>query len=73
MVRSLKDDKGEQRGYTLQLGDIIKFGRLQYNVVEFRDPLHFQSNGKLNTTFKSLTADKREEGACRICFLEEQT
>lgn len=37
VIRSLKNDDREQRGYELKLGDIIKFGRLEYIVREYRD------------------------------------
>lgn len=32
VIRSLKNEEKQQKGYALKVGDIIKFGRLEYIV-----------------------------------------
>lgn len=32
VIRSLKNGENQQKGYSLKVGDIIKFGRLEYIV-----------------------------------------
>ena len=34
VVRSMKDHRGRQRGFSLKAGDVIRFGRIEYTVVE---------------------------------------
>jgi hypothetical protein len=58
VIRSLKDDQNQQRGYSLKQGDSIKLGRLQYNVLEFRNKNSAQQAGVLNTNFETHLADQ---------------
>ncbi|KRX04576.1 SMAD/FHA domain [Pseudocohnilembus persalinus] len=37
IVRSIKDKEGQQKGYVLQPGDILKLGRIEYLVQEIND------------------------------------
>jgi len=37
IVRSLKHEDGTHKGYNLELGDIIRLGRIEYRVIEFQD------------------------------------
>jgi len=37
IVRSLKNKDGIQKGYNLEPGDVIKLGRIEYAVIEFKD------------------------------------
>lgn len=37
IVRSLKNKEGLQKGYVLEPGDILKLGRIEYAVIEYRD------------------------------------
>lgn len=37
IVRSIKDKEGQQKGYVLQPGDIVKLGRIEYLVQEIND------------------------------------
>jgi len=37
IVRSLKNEDGTQKGYPLELGDIVRLGRIEYRVIEYRD------------------------------------
>jgi len=81
IVRSLKNDEGVQKGYDLELGDVIRLGRIEYRVLEFQDhmsqvhsvfqdeiphdPLPFKLNIK---ECKSKSTEKRQ---CRICLMDE--
>ena len=33
IVRSLKNSEGSQKGYALNVGDVIKMGRMEYTVL----------------------------------------
>jgi hypothetical protein len=37
IVRSLKNTDGAQKGYALNVGDVIKMGRMEYTVLEIRN------------------------------------
>jgi len=37
IVRSLKNEDGTQKGYPLELGDIVRLGRIEYRVIEYQD------------------------------------
>ena len=37
VVRCLKDKQGNQKGYSLKAGDVIKFGRMGFRVKETQD------------------------------------
>lgn len=81
IVRSLKDDEGVQKGYNLELGEVIRLGRIEYRVLEFQD--HLQQVQSLllndpprNCPFNLLVKDcNNTAGAkrqCRICLLDEE-
>jgi hypothetical protein len=36
IVRSLKNEDGTQKGYNLEVGDIIRLGRIEYRVIEYK-------------------------------------
>jgi len=80
IVRSLKNEEGVQRGYTLELGDILRLGRIEYKVIEYQD-----SNQQKHSLFdapelaedeafslitKSCTTDVENKHQCRICFMD---
>ena len=44
IVRSLKNQQGEQKGYPLEIGDIIKLGRIEYVVSELKTASETLSN-----------------------------
>jgi len=81
IVRSLKHEDGTHKGYNLELGDIIRLGRIEYRVIEFQDH-KLQISSLLSDTPPTqcpfslvkkeveinTTGAKRE---CRICFMDE--
>ncbi|CAD8080123.1 unnamed protein product [Paramecium primaurelia] len=76
IVRSLKNADGVQKGYTLQEGDLLKLGRVEYHVIEIRDSKGqirtvkdvFQSEAKITP---SLDGNVTQQ--CKICLNEEET
>jgi pSer/pThr/pTyr-binding forkhead associated (FHA) protein len=78
IVRSLKNESGVQRGYKLELGDIIRLGRIEYKVIEYGDAdLNKYSlfdltkpgeEGALNLEIKKCDKDSNSEKMCKICF-----
>ena len=74
VIRSLKNDDREQRGYELKLGDIIKFGRLEYIVREYRDQNETKAHGTMRIDFEQHEARcDNPEGTCKVCLGDEQT
>jgi len=81
IVRSLKNDDGTQRGYNLELGDVIRLGRIEYRVLEFMDHnqmAHSVNNERtpIKCPFKMLTKDVVQDPTvlkpqCRICLMDE--
>ncbi|CAD8120420.1 unnamed protein product [Paramecium sonneborni] len=49
IVNSLKNSQGEQKGYIMEAGDIIKLGRMEYVILETKnkDNLVNQANSKM--------------------------
>lgn len=86
IVRSLKNSDGRsQRGYSLEPGDTMKLGRVEYRVVEIRTPNRFQcvdshmdscdlQRRQVFDADESKTlAEKRAKGetvVCKYCLLE---
>eukprot|EP00331_Platyophrya_macrostoma_P007568 CAMPEP_0176425466 /NCGR_PEP_ID=MMETSP0127-20121128/11403_1 /TAXON_ID=938130 /ORGANISM="Platyophrya macrostoma, Strain WH" /LENGTH=444 /DNA_ID=CAMNT_0017806627 /DNA_START=17 /DNA_END=1351 /DNA_ORIENTATION=+ len=85
IVRSLKNDDGTQKGYNLELGDIIRLGRIEYRVIEFQDhnlkkSSMFNNNKSrpgvkvtpFNLIRKSVGFEKSDvKKQCRICLMDE--
>mmetsp|Transcript_11372 Transcript_11372/g.9779 ORF Transcript_11372/g.9779 Transcript_11372/m.9779 type:complete len:138 (-) Transcript_11372:1381-1794(-) len=81
IVRSLKNEDGTQKGYPLELGDIIRLGRIEYRVIEYQDSslqkFSLLTDTKANETapFKVTTkdcpTDSEQKSQCRICFMDE--
>jgi hypothetical protein len=81
IVRSLKDDEGVQKGYNLELGEVIRLGRIEYRVLEFQDNLqNVQSlllnepprNCPFNLLVKDCNNTAEGKRQCRICLLDEE-
>ena len=85
IVRSLKCRDGRsQRGYNLQPGDIMKFGRIEYRVLELQTAANTTRGARLTedfaSTLPSLVFDgdveahsnheKTEERLCKYCLME---
>jgi hypothetical protein len=74
VIRSLKNQEKEQRGYELKLGDVIKFGRLEYIVREFKDYNNTKTHGSVRMDFLTHVAkDDTPQGTCKVCLGDEQT
>ncbi|KAM3128739.1 hypothetical protein pb186bvf_019151 [Paramecium bursaria] len=75
IVRSLKNAEGVQKGYVLQPGDILKLGRIEYSVIEFRDEknqIHSIKdvfNAEAKNAFQ--VEETNEPKQCRICWESE--
>jgi len=81
IVRSLKDDEGVQKGYNLELGEVVRLGRIEYRVLEFQDHLgQVQSlltndpprNCPFNLLVKDCNNTSEGKRQCRICLLDEE-
>jgi len=82
IVRSLKNEDGVQKGYHLETGDIVRLGRIEYRVIEFKDH-NLNTFSLLNDAasvksipFKIHTKDVVEDPTiakpqCRICLMDE--
>jgi len=83
IVRSLKDNEGCQKGYKLSLGDVIRLGRIEYRVLEFRDnsrdiqslladnvDMESQPFSLLKKECSETSDDQKRQ--CRICLMDEQ-
>ncbi|EAR90253.2 zinc finger protein (macronuclear) [Tetrahymena thermophila SB210] len=77
IVRFLRNQKGEQKGYPLQVGDMIKLGRVEYCVIE----KYTEESGlqQINDIFCdqeqynfNIDYSKTETKTCRICLCEEE-
>ncbi|KAL4452983.1 hypothetical protein ABPG73_000909 [Tetrahymena malaccensis] len=76
IVRSLKNEKNVQKGYELKIGDIVKFGRIEYQVIQVRNAkeqaqirniqkqIHYQDEQMINES---------QQRQCKICLGEEET
>ena len=86
IVRSLKCRDGKsQRGYSLQAGDIIKLGRIEYRVLELQTAVQAIKDGRkmeeMSSTLPSLVFDgdievhndqhsANDERVCKYCLME---
>jgi len=81
IVRSLKNEEGVQRGYTLELGDIIRLGRIEYRVIEYQDANRNRlslfdlgddmQSGPFKLDVKKCDIDPNVKNQCRICLMDE--
>jgi hypothetical protein len=82
IVRSLKTEEGVQKGYNLELGDIIRLGRIEYRVIEYQDH-NLQTYSLLNNStpvesypfslvIKDCNGEPNLKRQCRICLMDEQ-
>jgi len=81
IVRSLKNDEGVQKGHGLDLGDVIRLGRIEYRVLEFQDhnaQVYTMLNNKGNTesypfTISTKDCNNTAQGVrqCKICLMDE--
>jgi len=81
IVRSLKDEDNNQKGYNLEIGDVLRLGRIEYKVLEF------QGNDKkvqslltgtdsadsypFSLNIKNCNGQSDIKKQCRICFMDE--
>jgi len=82
IVRSLKNEEGVQRGYPLELGDILRLGRIEYKVIEYQDHTgkrhslfdidDISKTKTCNLTVKTCETNSTEKHQCRICLMDEQ-
>lgn len=77
IIRSLKCADGKtQRGYKIQMGDILKFGRAEFKVVEIctNNEIVNDDSNAYGITEKTFDADKQivvdQKNVCRFCFSE---
>jgi translation elongation factor P/translation initiation factor 5A len=81
IARSLKHEDGTQKGYGLELGDIIRLGRIEYRVIEFQthdskiSSLLSSSSEKKSLPFtlavKDCNSVSNTKKQCRICLMDE--
>lgn len=82
IVRSLKNEEGVQRGYPLELGDILRLGRIEFKVIEYQDhelKRHslFEEGDDMKTeaynlSVKVCTRDSdNEKPQCKYCLMDE--
>lgn len=80
IVRSLKNSEGAQKGYALNVGDVIKLGRMEYTVLEMRNDKEMTTRGA--ESVESMLAkelnhvmhmERDVEGVCRICLTDDQS
>lgn len=71
IVRSLKNKEGEQKGYPLEIGDVIKLGRIEYVVSELKTSEQTLSNRKVESdSHKVYEVNEHLTGLCKICLGE---
>jgi hypothetical protein len=82
IVRSLKNEDGNQKGYPLEIGDIVRLGRIEYRVIEYQNhsseifSLLRGSTVNKNVPFglgvkNCNDFDKIHKRQCRICLMDE--
>jgi hypothetical protein len=82
VVRSLKNDDGTPKGYKLDLGDVIRLGRIEYRVIEYNDH-NLQIHSLFNESVikepspyplyvKDCDVHSQIKKQCRICLMDEQ-
>ncbi|EGR29443.1 hypothetical protein IMG5_155500 [Ichthyophthirius multifiliis] len=79
IVRSLKNHQNVQKGYTLQAGDIVKFGRIEYQIMQIKNNqnqifkvdtqqfMHIQQNDNLQNS------NAEHAKICKICLSDDQS
>lgn len=76
IVRSLKNKEGYQKGYPLEVGNILKLGRLEFRVVEARKengPIVYADAPKIIDFLPPLSIRKEKDvHSCRLCLEEEE-
>jgi len=78
VVRSLKNDAKEQCGYELEAGDVIRFGRIEYRVLEYRDhtsKIHSVTTDSVDCPFSIVSKNCDSDDSkkqCRICLMDDQ-
>jgi len=83
IIRSLKCKDGRsQRGYTLQPGDIMKLGRIDYRILEISTRAQLMTNNQLNNELVNLMPSlvfdgdlhageqRNEESLCKYCLMD---
>ncbi|EGR33306.1 zinc finger protein, putative, partial [Ichthyophthirius multifiliis] len=76
IVRSLKNQQNQQKGYSLQIDDVVKFGRIEYQVIQMRTE---ESNIIQNQTpyeqldLISIKNSNENPIVCKICLSEDST
>jgi len=82
IVRSLKNEEGVQQGYNLELGDIIRLGRIEYRVIEYKDHMKNVDSLLIGTpknmeslpfslAVKDCNGPSENKKQCRICLMDE--
>lgn len=83
IVRSLKNEEGVQRGYTLELGDILRLGRIEFKVIEYQDHTlkrHslFEEGDSIKTEAYNISVktckievNPNEKPQCKYCLMDE--
>lgn len=74
VVRAIKNKEGYQRGYPMDRGDVIKLGRMEFLVLEYRDDARTYSlreTAFLDNEHSTYTApDDLIAGSCKFCLGE---
>jgi hypothetical protein len=81
IARSLKNEDGSQKGFELELGDIVRLGRIEYKVIEFQTKdlkvsSLLTSDSHLNAlpyglAVKDCNSEVDAKKQCRICLMDE--
>jgi hypothetical protein len=81
IARSLKHEDGTQKGYELELGDIIRLGRIEYRVIEYQTQDLKVSSLLTSDTYtkplpfslavKDCNSEASAKKQCRICLMDE--
>jgi len=81
IVRSLKHEDGTQKGYGLQLGDILRVGRIEYRVIEYQNhqsqissllsSSDYTKSCPFSLAVKDCNSDNTGKKQCRICLMDE--
>eukprot|EP01017_Pseudomicrothorax_dubius_P038859 TRINITY_DN588_c0_g1_i10.p1 TRINITY_DN588_c0_g1~~TRINITY_DN588_c0_g1_i10.p1 ORF type:complete len:527 (-),score=115.43 TRINITY_DN588_c0_g1_i10:161-1741(-) len=82
IVRSLKNSEGQQKGFPLEVGQVMKLGRMEFRVVELGHPDGRSEKNEVEydveRIFRTATGQndamtEDTKPACRICLLEDVT
>lgn len=83
VVRSLKGEDGTPKGCELEVGDVVRLGRIEYRVIEYQDD-KLQVRSLLGSSAPTETypfnisvkdcndGDPQAKKQCRICLMDEQ-